>query len=314
MTHNNLTRRSFLTAAAASIPTTAIIPTVAAAETRYQGGASPWPLVMNASTIRPASLEEKLAVTAKAGWDGIELWINELDDYENEGNDLKELGKRIADMGLYVPNVIGLWSCMPASREAFDESLEATRKRMRQSADVGSLYVAAIPTPDREDFDLKWGSEMYRELMRIGRDDYNINVAFEFVGFLKSVYRFGQACAVAFDANDRGAAMIMDTFHLFRGDSGFDAIKHVQGDFIADFHWNDVPADIPREEQGDEHRIYPGDGVLPLSQVLRDLKAINYKRALSLELFNRPLWERPAEEIAVEGLEKMLACIADAGV
>ena len=314
MRHDMLTRRSFLTAASATIPLAATAHQASAAEKRYQGGASPWPLVLNASTIRPAPLEEKLQVTADTGWDGIELWINEIQEYEEEGGNLKNLGNRIKDMGLYVPNVIGLWSCMPESREAFEESLATTRERMRCSADVGALYVAAIPTPDRADFDIKWGAEMYRELMRIGREDYNIEVAFEFVGFLEGVYRFGQACAVALDANDRGASLIMDTFHLFRGGSGFDGIKHVQGDFIADFHWNDVPGDIPREEQGDEHRIYPGDGVLPLSQILQDLKAIGYKRALSLEIFNRIYWEQPAEKTARDGLEKMLAGIEAAGV
>ncbi|HDP36175.1 MAG TPA: sugar phosphate isomerase/epimerase [Candidatus Hydrogenedentes bacterium] len=317
MKETNMKRRSFLLATAAT--TSALLPGVKTAGAqdavvRYQDDASPWPLVINTSTIRPASLEEKLRVTADAGWDGIELWINELEDYEKEGGNLKTLGQRIRDMGMYVPNIIGLWGCMPATPEAFEKSLEATRERMRRSSDVGSTYVAAIPAPDREDFDLKWGAAMYRELMRVGREDYNLKVAFEFVGFMKGVHRFGQACAVAFDADDRNATLIMDTFHLFRGGSGFNAVKHVQGDLIANFHWNDVPGDVPREEQGDEHRVYPGDGILPLSQVLRDLKAIGYKRSLSLEIFNRAYWEQPAEKTAKDGLEKMLACINAAGV
>lgn len=317
MKHDALTRRSFLTAAVAAgttIPLSSTAQETTISEKRYQNSVSPWPLVMNSSTIRPASLEEKLKVTAEAGWDGIELWINDLEDYEKAGGNLKDLNKRIKDMGMYVPNIIGLWNCMPDTKEAFEESLKDTRERMRRSADVGSIYVAAIPAPDRENYDLKWGAEMYRELMRIGRDDYNINVAFEFVGFLKGVYRFGQACAVAFDANDDGSTLIMDTFHLFRGGSGFNAVKHIQGSLIANFHWNDVPGDVPREEQGDEHRLYPGDGILPLAQVLQDLKAIGYERALSLEIFHRGYWEQPAEKTAKDGLEKMLTCIAGAGV
>lgn len=269
---------------------------------------------MNTSTIRPTPFVEKLRVIAKAGWDGVEPWINELEEYEAEGGNLKELAQRIKDMGLYVPNIIGLWNAMPPTPEAFEESLPATRERMRRSADVGSLYVAAIPAPDREDFDLKWGAEMYRELMRIGREDYGITVAFEFVGFMKGVHRFGQACAVAIDANDPEACLIMDTFHLFRGGSGFNALGLVQGDFIANFHWNDVPGDVPREEQGDEHRLYPGDGILPLTQALQSLKAIGYKRALSLEIFNREYWEQPPEEVAANGLQKMRDCIAAANV
>ena len=314
MTTQDFSRRSFLAAAAAVVPAAQLAHGESKPIQRRQNGLSPWPLTLNTSTIRPASLEEKVRVTAATGWDGIEPWINELEEYENEGGDLKELARRITDLGLYVPNVIGLWSCMPDTQEAYEESLTATRERMRRAAAVGSLYVAAIPAPDRVDFDLKWGAEMYRDLMRIGREDYGIKVAFEFVGFLKGVHRFGQACAVAMDANDAEACLIMDTFHLFRGGSGFNAVQHVQGSFIADFHWNDVPGDIPREEQGDEHRIYPGDGILPLTQALRDLKAIGYERTLSLELFNRAHWEQPPEKIAAEGRDKMLACITAANV
>lgn len=283
-------------------------------EKRFQGGKSPWPLVLNTSTIRPASLEEKLEVTASAGWDGIELWINELEAYESQGGNLKELNRRIQDLGLYVPNVIGLWDCMPETREAFEQSLSTTRERMRRAAEAGSLYVAAIPAPDREDFDLKWGAAMYRELLRIGCEDYGITVAFEFVGFLKGVHRFGQACAVAIDADDARACLIMDTFHLFRGGSGFNGLGLIQGDLIANFHWNDVPPDIPRQEQGDEHRLYPGDGCLPLAQVLQQLKRIGYQRALSLEIFNRDYWKQSPLQTAQDGLRKMHECIAAAGI
>ena len=307
-------RRQFLQVSAG---TSALVSGAAAASAetpRYQDGASPFPLSMNTSTIRPASLEDKIKATAEAGYDAIEPWIDDLANYEKDGGNLEDLGKRIADQGLFVTNVIGLWSCMPPTREEFDASLEATRTRMRQSAAIGSRHVAAIPAPDREDFDLKWGAQCYRELLEIGQQDYGITVAFEFIGFLKGVHRLGQACAIALDANHRDACLVMDTFHLFRGDSGFDSTKHLQADFLANFHWNDVPAEPAREEQGDGDRILPGDGVLPLVQLLKDLKAIGFKNTLSLELFNKKLYEQDPFEVAKIGKDKMLAGIDAAGI
>ena len=286
----------------------------AAKAARYQEGISPWPLAMNTSTIRPAPLEEKIRVTAEAGWDAIELWINDLETYEKEGGDLKSLGAELRDRGLFVPNIIGLWNCMPEGEEAFEKSLEMTKEKMRMSAAVGSQYVAAIPAPDRADFDIKWGASCYKRLIEIGRDEFGITVAFEFVGFFKGVHRLGQASAIALDANDSDACLIADTFHLFRGDSGFKGVRHLDGDFIANFHWNDVPGDVPREEQGDKHRVYPGDGILPLTQLLKDLKAINYTRTLSLELFNEAYWKLGAKAVAETGLRKMRECIAAAEV
>lgn len=279
---------------------------------KYQKGSSPWPLCLNSSTIRPTPLEDKIRIAGETGYDGIEPWVNELADYEKAGGDLKVLGEDIRRCGLFVPNVIGLWDCMPATPEDFEKSLEATRERMRLCAAIGSQHVAAIPAPDRPDFDIKWGAEMYRRLLEIGRNEYNIVVAFEFVGFLKGVYRLGQACAVAIDANDRTACLIADTFHLFRGGSGFDGVCHIDGSLIANFHWNDVPAEPPREEQGDEHRIYPGDGILPLKKLLVDLESIGYTGPLSLEMFNREHWKQDPKVVAATGLDKMRSLIASA--
>jgi len=283
-------------------------------EKRWQGGASPWPLALNASTIRPTPIAEKLEIAAKTGWDAFEPWINDLETYEAEHGSLKEFARRAEDLGLFINNVIGLWDCMPEGEEAFQASLPATRERMRRCAEAGSRFVAAIPAPDRPDFDPKWAIHCYRELMRIGREDYNLRVAFEFVGFMKGIYRFGEAAGIALDTNDDQACLIMDTFHLFRGGSGFNCVRLVQGDFIANFHVNDVPGDVPREEQGDEHRLYTGDGILPLEQLFRDLKAIGYRRTLSLEIFKREYWAMPPEEVAARGKEKLLEVIARAGV
>lgn len=278
----------------------------------WQNGISQWPLCLNTSTIRPAGLKEKINAAAEAGFDGIELWINELEKYDSEGGDLKTLGTEIRDRGLFVHNIIGLWDCMPMDEDAWQKSLAPTRERMRMSAAVGAKHAAAIPTPDRADFDLKRGAERYRELLHIGREEFGLIPAFEFVGFFKGVHRLGQAAAIALDADDPDACLVMDTFHLFRGDSGFQGIQHLNGKFIANFHWNDVPENPPREAQRDKHRIYPGDGVLPLVQVLKDLKSIDYHGPLSLEIFHREYWKQDPLRVAKTGLEKMCSLIQQA--
>ncbi len=282
---------------------------------RYQGGISPWALVLNTSTIRPApNLLEKIKIAHETKWDGIEPWINEIEDYEKQGGNLKDLGKQIKDLGLIVPNVIGLWDSMPEGEDAFKTSLEVNRNRMRMAADIGSLHIAAIPAPDKENIDLKWCSHCYKELLKIGEEEYGIRVVVEFVGFFKGVHRLGQACAIALDADDPRACILADTFHLFRGGSGFSGLELLQGKFITHFHWNDVPGDVPREEQGDAHRVFPGDGILPLKDVLVTLKNIGYTGCLSLETFNREHWKQDLKVVAENGLKKMLDCVKLSGV
>jgi sugar phosphate isomerase/epimerase len=62
------------------------------------------------------------------------------------------------------------------------------------------------------------------------------------------------------------------------------------------------------------NRIYPGDGILPLHDLLRDLKQIGYDGPLSLELFNRKHWKQDPFVVAKTGLRKMRQLITEAGV
>lgn len=311
-----MNRRKFIqTTAIAGTALTAGVPVSCTNKNKgYQNGKSPWPICLNTSTIRPASLEEKINAASKAGYDAIEPWIGDLEKYEADGGNLEELGVKIKEKGMFVPNIIGLWDCMPMDEQAFRDSLPATRERMRKSAAIGSKHVAAIPVPDREDFNIETGIRRYKELLKIGRDEYGIIVAFEFVGFFKGIYRFGEAAGIAIDVNDRDACLVMDTFHLYRGGSGFNGVRHISGDFIADFHWNDVSDAKPKDKLGDKDRIYPGDGILPLVQLLKDLKSINYQGTISLELFNREHWKQNPLDVAKTGLSKIMSLIKQADV
>jgi 2-keto-myo-inositol isomerase len=281
---------------------------------RFQENLSPWPLCINTSTIRPASLDDKIRITAETGWDAIEPWLSDLEAYEKEGGNLKDLGNKIKDLGMYVPNVIGLWNCMPEGEKAFEASLEKTRNGMRIASAIGSKLIATVPTPDRADFDPRWAVQCYRRLLNIGLNDYGINPAFEFLGFLKGIHTLGVAAGVAIDTDHPQACIINDTYHMFRGGSGFNGLSKLSGKLMAQFHINDVPGDVPREEMGDEHRLFPGDGVLPLAKVFQDLKKIGYQGAISLETFNRKHWEMDPKVVAQEGIDKVRASIADAGV
>ena len=68
---------------------------------------------------------------------------------------------------------------------------------------------------------------------------------------------------------------------------------------------NDFQAQIPREQQTDKDRVYPGDGAAPMKQILSDLKNMGGNKVLSLELFNPEYWKKDELVVAKTGLEKM---------
>jgi 2-keto-myo-inositol isomerase len=311
----NMERRDFLyTMGAAATASTLAASTASAATLKYahQDGTSPWPLSMNTSTIRPATLLDKIDVTATAGFDCIELWMNDLEQYKTDGGSLEELRKRIEDAGLYVINVIGLWDCMPPDEAEFQKMMDTNKMRMEISARVGSKHVAVLPLPKRENFDIKQATARYRHILDVGINEIGILPTMEFVSVFPDFNLLGQAAQVAIDADHPQATILPDIFHLQNGGSGFNGIQFLQGDFISVFHWNDVPERKAPKEMGDADRIFPGDGVLPLEKALRDLKGIGYTGPLSLELFNRAHWDMDPKVVAEQGIAKMRAQIARA--
>ena len=88
-------------------------------------------------------------------------------------------------------------------------------------------------------------------------------------GFSKTLPRLGQAALVAIESGHPKACVLPDVYHLYKGGSDFTGLKLLNGAAVHVFHMNDYPADPPRESIGDSDRVYPGDGVAPLTDILR---------------------------------------------
>jgi 2-keto-myo-inositol isomerase len=304
-----LTRRELIAGTAQIGVGLAASRAVSAQDDAGGGPRPPFRLSLNSSTLGTLGVEEKVRVAAEAGYGGIELWINELDDHAKSGKPLEDLGKRIEDAGLRVPNVIGLWNCMPAEDGQRQAALTEVRRKIEQAQKVRAEHIAAICTPDRPDIDVLWAAERYREIMGIG-EEYGIIPGVEFVGFFRGIRTLGQAAAIAIHSNDPRACIVADTFHLYRGGSGFKGVRLLRGAAIAVCHFNDAPAAPPQFEQRDADRVYPGDGILPLVEFVRDLRDIGFSGWLSLELFNRDYFAKPPLDNARTGLAKMKQIVA----
>lgn len=303
-----MNRRDFLQSVGLATAATAISATPSSAQSAerpYQNGKSPFPLCMNTSTIRPTPIEEKIDACGKAGFDALELWTQDLEQYRDAGKDVADLKKRIEDHGMFVIDTIGLWDGMPEDEAAFQKQMDVNKRRMELAARAGSRHIAVLPLPDRESFDLKRTAARYRHILEVGLNEIGIHPAMEFVSVFKGITRLGQVAQIALDADHPKAIIIPDTFHLHNGGSGFSGIQHLQGHFIATFHWNDVKGDGVPGSMRDSDRIYPGEGILPLEQALRDLHAIGYTGPLSLELFRREHWEMDPNIVARDGLKSM---------
>ena len=280
---------------------------------RYQHGASPWPICLDTATIRPASLIEKVKIAAEAGYDGIEPWDSELEEFEKNGGNLKELGLEIKKLGLQVPSVIGLWNAIPDTMDLFISSLPETRRRMRMARDIGAEHIQTIPNQLSENYNQKWVADRFRDIIEIGLKEYNIKPALVFVKYF-TIKTLGQAVGIAMDANHPMAKVIPDVYHMHISGGGFEGLKMLKGDAIAIFQFNDAPSKPDFKDLSDEHRVYPGDGILPFDSIFNDLKAIGYKGFISLEMYNPKYYKEDLLTVAKTGLKKTLEVLKRAGV
>ena len=242
---------------------------------------------LNTSTIsgNKPGIKSYIETASKAGYDGIEVWIRDVKAFLDAGNSARSLQKYINDHNLTVESAIGFATWM------VDD--ETQRKAGFQQMEE----------------DLFKAGERYQKLLDLGRKT-GVMPQLEFWGASPVFYHLGQALMVAAVANDPDTRLLPDIYHLFRGGSGFEGLKMLNGNLIEVFHMNDYPSTIPRQEQADKDRVYPGDGVAPVKDVLTTLKQMGGTKVLSLELFNRDYWKQDELMVAKTGLRKMKEQVA----
>jgi len=274
--------------------------------------AEPFMYMLNTSTIQgqKLSLVEEIEIASRCGYQAIEPWIRELDQYVKDGGNLKDLNKRIADSGLTVESSIGFAEWIVDDDARRKKGLEQAKRDMDMVRQIGGKRLAAPPAgaTDRTDMSLLKIAERYAELFDAGAK-IGVTPMVEVWGFSKTLNRLGEALMVAVESGRSGACVLADIYHLYKGGSGFTGLPLVGAPALPVIHVNDYPATPPRAEITDAFRVYPGDGAAPLKEIFRDLHNLGFKGFLSLELFNHEYWKHDAILVARTGLEKLKAVV-----
>ena len=309
----NPTRRTWLTATAAALGGVSVSLVEAKEDKKDSQKSDPFRYGLNTATLmgQKLSIVEEVEIVGRAGYQAIEPWVRELDQYLKSGGNLKDLSKRIADRGLRVESAIDFFEWIVDDDAQRKKGLEDARRGMELVKQIGGTRIAAPPTgaKERADIPLLTVAERYRALLDIG-EQIGVVPQVEIWGFSKTLNRLGEAALVAIESGHKDACILADVYHLYKGGSGFTGINLLNGAALHVLHMNDYPADPPRAAITDAHRLYPGEGVAPLKTFLRDLRRIGFRGVLSLELFNREYWKRDALTVARTGLEKMKAVVA----
>lgn len=268
---------------------------------------------LNTSTIRndSASVLDYIDIAADAGYAGIEPWVKEIDAFVAQGGTLAQIRDRAVQRNIQIVNLIAFFEWAAPEDDRRTKGHQEARRCFDMADALNCPYVAAAPfgIHDRK-LDLFAVAKRYAELLDL-TGTYKAIPLLEFWGIAKTLGTMGEALFVAAECGRSGVQMLADVFHMYKGSGHHHGLEHLGPGRLGLVHVNDYPAQPGRNEIKDADRVYPGDGLAPWRQIVRDLKKVGYGGMLSLELFNAEYWAQESAAVAREGLAKLMACVGD---
>jgi 2-keto-myo-inositol isomerase len=253
------------------------------------------PIYLNGATVMTTRTPRSLEIARETGYAGIEARTERL---LNDGAEVRATAGIIRPRDALTLNGVALTVQADGrmDRRLIEDDL---RPRLRICQDLGAPYLLAIPprAPGLETRRAIPGTRDALELARERADRMGIRIAFEFLGFGDCPIN---SPAIATETVDRldGIDLVLDSCHWHA--SGAQPLDGYPIDRLALVHLNDAPAKPPREIE-DADRVLPGDGVINLKALIKELRAGQYAGPWSLETFNPTYWTQDPEEIARRG-------------
>jgi 2-keto-myo-inositol isomerase len=264
----------------------------------------PFKTALNASTLFPFELDvvQQLEIAAQAGYDGIELWVKDIEAYLAAGGTTQALRQQIEASGLTLVNAIAFFAWADIDPEKRAQGLEQAEREMKILQELGCLGVAAPPFGDVAEVSL---AEMAEAFVALNQRAQAIGISpyLEFWGRAPKLSSLGEALFVAAQSGVEDVKLLLDPFHMYTGGSKLEAISLLRGSSVGVVHVNDYPAEPARATIGDSDRVFPGQGIGRSKDLARLLHAIGYDGFLSLELFISDFGSETVLEVAQRGLE-----------
>ncbi|MDB5032642.1 MAG: sugar phosphate isomerase/epimerase [Mucilaginibacter sp.] len=265
---------------------------------------------LNMSTIRGQKLGfiKELEVAAKAGFTSVEIWIDTFQTYLKNGGTTTEVKKIIEGLGIKIENAIGFAKWMVDDEATRKAALNQLQHEMEQLAQIGCHRIAAPPSgaTGLPLIDLNVITDRYRTILQIGNQT-GVTPMIEMWGSSQNLKKISQVLYVATESEHKNALVLLDAFHIYKGGSSLDSLPFVGKTAIEVFHVNDYPAAIAPAKISEPDRVYPGDGIAPLKQILQIIKNPEKPVIISLEVFNQSYYAQDALLVAKTGLAKMKA-------
>src|SRR5437867_3140060 len=216
---------------------------------------------------------------------------------------LQDLGLRAVSSS----NQLGL----PEPSEQRARNLEDLKWKLELAEAIGAdrIVMPSAGTGTYTEDDYKKGVDNLREAGEMAKPS-GVSLMLEFTRTSRFASCLPTALKLVREANHPNIKVMMDTYHFWGGISKFEDLELLGDGELHHLHFEDVPADPPREIQGQPDRVFPGDGIAPLRRIVELLKRKKYGRAASLEMFSPMIQAMDPYQVAQKAraaIERLIA-------
>ncbi|HUS80231.1 MAG TPA: sugar phosphate isomerase/epimerase [Armatimonadota bacterium] len=270
---------------------------------------------INVATLnQDLSLEDFVQVAGATGWEGVELIVPEKLMAYAEEHGVDGAQRLLADAGVAMAHFfIGL--PMQAEGAEFDRALEAAAEKCRLARSLGMSQVGVWLPPRTEQPQARARADLAMRLRDAAQlaAEHGLQMTVEFIGTLRGgtplVATLTDVLQVIEAAGESNLGALVDLFHFYVGGSELADLRAMPLELLTMVHVDDAPpGDL--EQLKDADRVMPGDGVMPVVEMLRICAEKGYEGWASLELFGdkyRQMEPEQAGEIGLKAVERVMA-------
>jgi 2-keto-myo-inositol isomerase len=257
-------------------------------------------LALNGATIMRSPLADDVEIAAETGFTALEVWAGKLDAYLADRS-LEELGGRMQALGIQPWCINSIENITPREALGRAEIMAQLTHAASIARAIGAPSIVVVPGTAPDGFSrnaaIADAVEVLRQMSDVAGET---GLAFEFLGKPGcSVPTLDIAIEIVTSVDRANVGMVIDTFHFYAGGSELADLARVPIDKLFVVHLNGCE-DHPKPELTDAHRLFPGEGAIPIEEILRLLRARDFDGTMSIEIFRPQYWERDPREVARE--------------
>ncbi|MFJ8714168.1 bifunctional sugar phosphate isomerase/epimerase/4-hydroxyphenylpyruvate dioxygenase family protein [Streptomyces violaceus] len=250
------------------------------------------------------SLTGKLDAAARAGFDGVEIFENDLLASPLTPEDIRA---RCADLGLTIDLFQPMRDIEAVPEAEFARNLRRARHKFELMRRLGAdtVLVCSSVSPQAMDDDALAAEQLSR-LADLARES-GVKVAYEALAWGRHVSTYDHAWRIVEAAGHPALGTCLDSFHILSRGSDPKGIADIPGEKIFFLQLADAPLLAMDVLQWSRHfRCFPGQGGFDVAGLVRHVLRTGYDGPLSLEVFNDVFRQADAGPTAVDARRSLL--------